>query len=274
MNEHPFVRALAALPADATHPLGLPQALAPWLTPHQRAPRHLEITRLPRAWLEYRLLALLALSGWSMRWALVEAEAAVRGIQPNSGTFKRCVQQLADAGLWETAVVQTVGTYALVRLTQRGQDLLRALGMKPVASEWERLECLHRGDAEAQAKHTAAVCVFAYHARKRGYETLVCPPLDDAHAEPDLLLQRGNHRLYVEVQRRGGDPWRRAAKWWNLVRLQGKVALCAMTPDAAQRLVTELRRCDIEHYLITDLHTLHRQDPPALWTLQSTSGFD
>jgi hypothetical protein len=260
-----LAEALQRLPADGTHPLGLPPSLAERLAPRQRLPRQVDLRHLPAPWVAYRLLALHALSGWSLRWALFVAEAAIRGVQPTGGTYKRCARALIDAGLWQTAVVKSVGTYALVRLTEEGVNLLNDLGLTPVEGEWERLDRLHRGDTAVQLKHTAAVCLFAFHARQRGYETLVAPSVDDPTAEPDLRLCREDEVCYVEVQRRGGEPWKRAAKWWNLMRLQGYVALCAMTPAGADALVAELTRCGIRRYRVTDLETLHRHNPQALW---------
>ena len=91
----------------------------------------------------------------------------------------------------------------------------------------DRAQVAVRGDE--QLRHTAAICAFAYHARKRGYDTLVCPQVEGL-AEPDILLTNGQESLYVEVQRQGGERWRRAAKWRNLLRLQDEVILCTATP--------------------------------------------
>jgi len=141
-----------------------------------------------------------------------------------------------------------------------------------VESEWERIERLHRGDTSRQLRHTAAICAFAYHARKRGYDTLVCPQVEGL-AEPDILLTNGDEILYVEVQRQGGERWRRAAKWRNLLRLQDEVILCTATPQQAIRYAAEAQFIGADRGRITDLATLLRDDPDDLFTHQWTSKF-
>jgi hypothetical protein len=258
--------ALDRLPSDPHTYLGLPAALAPYLSTVKRATRH------PQPWTEYRLLAALALSGWSFRYSLAYADATSKGTDPASGQTKRAVRQLTAAGLWEEQRVRLTVHAVLVRLTPLGRSLLTEIGLTPVESEWERIERLHRGDTSRQLRHTAAICAFAYHARKRGYDTLVCPQVDGA-AEPDILLTDGDESLYVEVQRQGGEQWRRAAKWRNLLRLQDEVILCTATPQQAMRYAREAQSIGADRGRITDLATLLRDEPDDLFTHQWTSKY-
>ena len=125
---------LDRLPSDPYTHLGLPAALAPRLTPMQRAARH------PQSWTEYRLLTALTLTGWSFRYSLAHADALAHGIDPIGGQYKRAFRQLTQAGLWEEARVRVTVHAVLVRLTPLGHSLLTKIGLTPVESEWERTE--------------------------------------------------------------------------------------------------------------------------------------
>ena len=261
MNDSDLHKALAWLPVDPNHPAGIPQALAPYLS----IPRRIAQSRCALPWVEYRLLASLALSGWSLRYALVEAEAHNLGLVVRSGSLTRACSNLAKAGLWETATARLSAAVSLVRLTSLGRALLAQVGLDVVESDWERVERLHRGASAGQRVHTAALCAFAYHARKRGYAVTLCPP-PVGPAEPDVLLSQGERSIYVEVQGRGGSVWRRAEKWRAIGALPGEFAICALTPQQAQRYVQEARRVRVIPSLVTDLTTLHRCQPLSLWT--------
>jgi len=103
MNLDTLLPLLDRLPSDPHTYLDLPAALAPHLSTVKRA------TRRPQPWTEYRLLAALALSGWSFRYGL--------GTDPNSGQTKRAFRQLTSAGLWEEQRVRITVNAVLVRLT-------------------------------------------------------------------------------------------------------------------------------------------------------------
>ncbi|MBP7961455.1 MAG: hypothetical protein KBG20_03795 [Caldilineaceae bacterium] len=258
MNHDTLLPLLDRLPSDPHTFLGLPAALAPHLSTVKRA------TRRPQPWTEYRLLAALALSGWSFRYGL--------GADPNSGQTKRAFHQLTSAGLWEEQRVRITVNAVLVRLTPLARSLLTEVGLTPVESEWERMERLHRGDTSTQLAHTAAVCTFAHHARTFGYDAQVCPDVDGP-AEPDVLLVKDEETLFVEVQRRGGEPWRRVAKWHNLARLQGEVLLCAETPAQAHRFAQEARvHAGASQGRFTDLVSLFN-GTPGLFTHQWSSRY-
>ena len=262
---------LDLLPVDQNNPQIPPPALARHLSQMKRIARP---PRLSRPMTEYRLLTALALGGWSLRYALVELESEVQGVGPQSGTLNRAVRHLSDADLWQTMNVRIAGRrHALVRLTPKGRDLLKDIGLDPVESEWERIERLHRGNTLRQRTHTAAICVFAHHARCRGYDTEVCPEVLGV-VEPDIaLLDWANQPLYVEVQGRGGEPWRRGQKWWNLYMVQREVLLCTHTSAQAVRYAHEAQRVGISSGRITDLYTLRYHPPPFLWTHRWQSRF-
>ena len=259
---------LAWLPTDGSDPTGVPAVLAAVLTPVKRY-RRTAPKRAPLNRLEYEFLAALALSGWSMRAALAEAVNHGKDLHRRSGSFKLAWRQLERAGLWQCTLVRAgQRRLALVRLTARGQALLAEVGLAVVASEWEQIEARHRGAGVEQLLHTAAICAFLYHARRHGYGTEPCPVVPQAgKAEPDVRLTRGGPSFYVEVQRRGGEAWRRADKWRSQHRLQGFVALCADTPAQAERLAQEAQRAGSPVGYATDLTELADGSAPGLWTL-------
>ncbi|MFZ1756360.1 MAG: hypothetical protein WBO46_02540 [Caldilineaceae bacterium] len=170
MNYADLHEALARLPVDPNHPAGIPEALAPYLS----TPRRIAQSRCALPWVENRLLASLALSGWSLRYALMEAEAHNLGLVVRSVSLTRACSNLAQASLWETATVRLSAAVSLIRLTPLGRELLVQSGLDVVESDWERVERLHRGASLGQMGHTAAMCAFAYNARKRGYAVTLC----------------------------------------------------------------------------------------------------
>jgi hypothetical protein len=261
------VNQVALLPRDPrTGLLGLPASLADKLTPIEHRDRGDDAQGL----VEYRLLGALALSGWSLRRALVAViltgwpRRRATATPLENGTFKRACARLRSAGLWEEAVVWIAGKPCiLVRLTPSGHDRLAAAGIACLESEWQRMEVAHNGHGENQLPHTGACCAFAYHARRHGYRTELVPRLPGP-SEPDVLLVRSDDkRFYAEVQRRGGAASKRRAKWVNLAALQGFVAICAERPADAARFATEARVARLPGGFVTDLASLHRAESSA-----------
>jgi hypothetical protein len=258
---------LAWLPTDGSDPTDVPAPLAAVLTPVKRyrhtAPSHAPVNRL-----EYEFLAALALSGWSMRVALAEAVNHGKELHRRSGSFKLAWRQLEQAGLWQCVLARAgQRRLALVRLTETGKALLAQVGVTAAASEWEQIEARHRGGGAGQIRHTAAICAFLYHARRNGYTTEPCPIIEGAgNAEPDAGIENDEEQLYVEVQGRGGETWRRADKWRNQYRLQGRVAICADTPLLAERLAREAQVAGVPIGYLTNLTDLADGVVQGLWT--------
>lgn len=212
-------------------------------------------------------LALVALgvTGWSMRFAIAELLSVKLGdVQSNAGSLRRVFANLARRGFWieDKVVVNGVHrteeavadagdetTLILVRLTELGRDVLRACGVQPVPSEWDRLVAAHGGSA--QTAHAGLVCTFTYHARRRGYATTVCPEVIGS-AAPDAHVSRNDESLYVEVEDESGSGERRLRKWRNQATLQGQAALAAVTPASRTNLVNEARNAGVEHGVATD----------------------
>lgn len=210
-------------------------------------------------------LAALATTGFAMRQELFEILAHEFGVGPRAGSLPKLFAALAEHGLVAEeklvlrgvhkpkAGVSSDTTLILLRLTPKGSDLARACGLCPVESEWERLIQRHAG--ADQPAHTALVCTFTYHARRRGCTTQVCPAVA-APAQPDVLLTWAGAPLYVAVEGESGTPERRMTTWQNQVALQGKVALCAPNPEIRATLVNAAQAAGAEHGLATDLQSL------------------
>jgi hypothetical protein len=254
---------LATLPRDAaTGRLALPAPLAEALpSPARNRGNGAE------GLMAYRLLGALGISGWTLRLALVDAlllgwPELARDPQAagDSGLFKRAFARLRSEALWEERTVRVAGRPAvLVRLAPRGRELLVKAGVACSESEWERMASAHRGDSEKQTPHTAACCIFAYHARRYGYRSELAPRLDGgSRAEPDVALLRvaDGRQIYVEVQRRGGDAGKRQVKWINLAGQQGFVAICGERHADARRYAEEARAARLAGGLVTDLCSL------------------
>jgi hypothetical protein len=252
---------------------GVPEPLATLLA----APRSRQrlVAGEPPGRLEFLLLAGLALSGWSARTDLVGALNGARCLQPRSGSYRRAMARLDAGGLWLTRTASfAYRKLALVRLTDLAAVLLQDAGLPVRPSEWERIERAHatlwlpaRLEGRSVSQHTAAICAFLHHARLRGYDTEACPPVgDETPAAPDAVVVRDGFSVYVEVQRHGGEAYRKAQKWSNQARLQGFVAICGVTSGWALRLAQQAQEQGIGRGLVTDLGTLAGRGPAALWT--------
>jgi len=84
--------------------------------------------------------------------------------------------------------------------------------------------------------------------------------------EPDAWLEDDAEQLYVEVQGRGGEAWRRADKWRSQYRLQGRVAICADTLFLAECLAHEAQIAGVPVGYLTNLTDLADGIVKGLWT--------
>ncbi len=210
------------------------------------------------------VLALLARTGWSLRYAIDQALAQRVGIGVGSGSTKRLFQRLEKAGLVRSQVHDLGGVRAaILELTEQGQQVAEAAGFPAVTSEWATLMQAHGGPS--QARHAALCVAFAYQARRRGWSVTLCPRTPGP-AQPDVLLERGEECLYVEVEGESGSPERRMRKWRNQGALQGFAALCANTPGVRERLVLEARAA-VKRGRATDIQSLIKgqETGDSLW---------
>ena len=218
---------------------------------------------------ELQVLFLLA-QGYAVRLEIDLALARASGIKPRSGSVRRIIQHLVDKGLVEEAVLRLTKpqtSVAVLRLTNSGRDLVQTLGWQVQENEWERLMRLHEGDRFPQ--HTAAVLIFGFHARLRGWEVAVLPQVESP-SPPDVWVGRKGEAYFVEVERSTKEH---RAKWKHNAELNGgTVALVASTPESLRLLAGDVRKQG--HRVIgADLATLVAQpyievrEGDPLWTL-------
>ena len=228
-----------------------------------RKPDHLPITDQTWPRLAF-VLYQMATSGLSVRYELAKILAAHFDLGLKSKPIRYTFQRLVELQLIDKTTMKVVEGYrmAVVRLSDEGRTLCQYLGWEAVESEWERMIRLHSGDS--QWRHTAAVLSMAYQARLRGWYPQVVPSIDRPAIFPDLLVEKGQERIYVEVELRHG----KLNKWRNMHALQGFVALCAKTDESRETLVGECQQLGIP-VVATDLLSLAKthqlDDPGPLW---------
>lgn len=205
-------------------------------------------------------LYVLGTKGWSLQFEILLVLGEVEGFGPDSGTAGRLVRK----GLARSGFITREHLYlgmgpdgrrrclAVVRLTEDGRALCRALGWEPVESDWERLIRLHQG--KRQRRHAAAVLAFAFHARRRGWQAYVVPEVKSRVFRPDVLVERDGERYYVEVERRLGLR----QKWLNQMRYQKCIAFCTTSKLRRREMVIECEHFGFYGWA-TDLETLDRQ---------------
>jgi len=215
-----------------------------------------------------QVLMIMATTGWSLRQAVMRRLAEQLGVNERDKSLRLLFTTLEERKLVQQrseAVDGTVGAgaadgqvrIAIVRLGEPAGRVLAELGIRPVASEWERLEVR---DGPDQVKRIAWICAFADHARQRGYTVEVCPQTERP-ARPDLLLARGDERAYVCV--REAEP---AISWAELADGDGAVALGAPTRQVRNDLVAAAKAAGVSHGRATDLELLlSGEDRGALW---------
>jgi hypothetical protein len=253
-------------------PLGIADVRLPPL-PASAPPRFADLLG---AWPRESLaLAILGVTGWSMRLAVADMMNAVPGrARINPTGLRRAFVALARRGFWIEQKVTLPGvhfpaadddeadgdarqatTLVLVRLGDLGRDLLRACAIQPVAAEWERL--LAAGGRQAQPLHAGLVCAFTYHARLRGWATAVLPG-------GEVVAQLGDEVLSVWVAADDAGP---ESDWDNL---PGRIALVALTPADRDLLVASARASGAERGLATDLQTMYasQAERSPLWAVE------
>jgi hypothetical protein len=267
-------RATEADPAGPAEPqeAGRPGAPSGGAAPPAQAglpPLPAKYARLFDNWpVQGQALVIMATTGWSLRQAVMRRLAEQLGVNERDKSLRVLFTTLEERKLVQQrseAVDGTVGAgaadgqvrIAIVRLGEPAGRVLAELGLRPEASEWERLEAREGPD---QVKRIAWICAFADHARQRGYAAEVCP--DAARpAQPDLLLTRGDERAYVFV--RGVEP---AISWAELADGDDAVALGAPARQARSDLVAAARAGGIAHGRATDLEfLLAGGDQRAFW---------
>ena len=220
-----------------------------------------------RYWLTLYLIGACQLNA---KFEIEDLLALAMGMSSRAGSLGRIIEDLQEANILIGQTLQInspKSSLRLLKLSPEGVRLFSILFEKePLETDWECLVRLHEGDRFPE--HTVAVLIFALHARKRGWATQILPPVKGTKAVPDLLVMRGTEKLYVEVELGQKES---PTKWRNQAALNdGKVALCAATPDTRARLGGDCRLAklrgvatDLESLVKVKHSTITDQDP--LW---------
>jgi hypothetical protein len=200
-------------------------------------------------------LYLIGGSRLNAKFEIEDLLALTVGMSSRGGSLGRIAEDLLKTGILTGEVVRIGSPRTSLRLLQLSPDGKRLykilFNRDPEETEWERMIRLHEGDRFPE--HTLAVLIFALHARKRGWATQILPLVEGTKAAPDLLVLRGEERLYVEVELGQKES---PTKWRNQAELNGsRVALCAATPETRQRLAGDCRLAKLPG-CATDLETL------------------
>lgn len=204
------------------------------------------------------LLYLIATRGMNSHLEIDALVSKKEDLSPRTNSTRKPMDNLASAGLAivETLRMETDGfrtSIKMLRLTDEGRELCRALDWLVIESDWDRLIRLHQG--KDQQRHTLAVMYFALLARIRGWSTQIVPDAE-GKADPDVLIVKGKERHYVEVELGSRGNEKQTAKWKNLAGLQGgRVAICAPDVKVRERLVKDCQLAKIGG-VATDLATL------------------
>jgi len=229
-------------------------------------------------WQRQAIILWLAAQGFTLRTEMQSLTAKFFSTDPRGGALMRVVSDLRKDGLLyiESPSLRIFPgqqtKLSLVRLSDKGRDLVQYLGWKVHEAEWERMQRLHE-KGNYQGKHTAAVLAFVYQARLRGWTAGVMPDVDAGRFCPDTVVEKGGESYYVEVELDG----QKLSKWHNMARHQGVIALCARTPEHRRLLLDEAEPAAVTHNCVrlgTDLRTLfeHGQGDNLLW-LEKTEIF-
>ena len=280
--------------APAVNLLGLADVRLPVLPPGAPARFADQLQAWPR---EALALAILGITGWSMRLAVADQMSAALGsVKASAGSLRRTYGVLAKRRYWIEHKVTLAGVHTpipeadgaegeaapsggpaedtilvLVRLGDLGRDLLRACGIQPALSEWELLAAAH--GSQAGASFAGLVCAFTYHARLRGYATALAAPVDSSapgarggQAGPAVLVRKGDETLQVAVA--GNDD--NGEHWQARAAPQDRAAFVTLTPDLRDRLVAQAQAAGAEHGLATDLQTLFNTQEARgpLWAVE------
>jgi hypothetical protein len=196
------------------------------------------------------------------RWGIVsklEIETLIglsNGLSTRAGSLVRASKDMVEANLLLEKSMRLSkspsSALKIYQLSEDGKALFKLLFEKTaIQDELSVMNEKHEG--ERFPDHTLAVLIFALHARRRGWATQLMPSVE-GKAAPDLVILRGDERLYVEVERGQKE---KSSKWTGIASLNdGTVALCAMTEKYRQRLVGDCKLLKINSGFATDLKSL------------------
>ncbi len=183
---------------------------------------------------QWVIVRILGETGECRRTKVAEAVAQPFQVEPDSGSVRRCIQSLQEAGLIFLEEVKTIArgrSPLLLGLTPKGCQAYRALsGLEP-RPLFEQLRDRHKS-----LEHLYLNLEVADILRDAGYDVDLTPPTmtlaDGSKFAPDLSATRGGQTVYVECERdtRKDDAWQRK---WEIACMATGGVICVATPDRA-----------------------------------------
>lgn len=234
-----------------------------------------------------RLLNQIALTGRSLAKEIIHTycrfhcpddpndRQKMLGLRTTERQCHRAIQNLQLMGfieIYEVRIIRKNLVYLIIELTEEGKTYCRAYGWEPIESDWEILKKHHQG--EKQLKHSAAVLLFAFHARVRGWKVTLVPkaagetkPYDPDY-DPDIRITKANIQMMVEVET--NKVRKKVEKWLISGSAQRYAAICTLTPARRESLEKEVLqanvRCFSTDFRYLNLHLINAPlNPGDLW---------
>lgn len=194
-------------------------------------------------------------------------------LQYRMGIYGGAIQRLLDVLIEQDLIEQRFfgsgqTRYAVLRLTDNGVAFATELGCPIRKSEWDILTEKH--NTEEHPNHAFAILLFAFHARRRGWQVEVCPEVNHPLFQPDVRVEKDGERIFVEVEtlrhprkRRDGADNTWVRKWINQYHYQRRVAVCTLTTKRMQGILRYLK--PRFPGVATELTTLAKQPDSDLW---------
>ncbi len=205
-------------------------------------------------------LAIMAVTGWSLRLAVTEMLAKYFGCDWRSSALARVFERLESAGLCHSEKQRfespgSARSCILVRLAARGMTVMDEVGIESVRSEWERLE------PRLSPELVAGAVTLAHHARRLGYAAEVGQDTLQA-----VRLTRGVEHLLAAAIHLGVPLEERRALWCDQVARQGQIAFWAPNPEARALLAPEAQAFS-PYVRSTDPWVLTTKGGQQLWAV-------
>jgi hypothetical protein len=212
----------------------------------------------------YRVLHWIALKGFSTRNDIVLAiglDISTQEARKNSR--KRIARACEILEIKENFIEQTAvelwknKKFYLIRLTPAGKKYCKkSYGWKLRSSDWDEL--LKRHNGKQNEKHSAAVLSFTYHARLRGWKAEVMPYDLDTLSLPDVMISKGNEKLFVEIETQGNRAKNKLRKWQKQAGIQGRPVVCMLTAQAARNVADSFHEMGFMEYDVTSIEYLQK----------------
>jgi hypothetical protein len=225
----------------------------------------------------YRTLYWIAVGGFSTRPDLA---LAMRMDMKTTEAKKASLRTIARACATlekESLIVQTPANLwrmklNLIRLTNYGVDYcVKSFDWPVIWNDWDKL--IHHHNGLEYIRHSAAVLIFAYHVRLRGWEAEVLPYEQLLNTEPDLLIKKQGIKLFVEIEMKASHAAAKQLKWSKQNQLQGCNAICMLSTQGAENIARILRKRGVSRYYVASIQhllrtTYHLNGPGDLWSTQ------